>query len=89
MKPAIQLKRIYAHCDTCHHEFEISSVIEWLNKPCPSCSAPNIITQDDLDQFNLGLGIVQRLNSLLPQVEDGAICERIEIRKVGDKYEIL
>ena len=42
----------------------------YLNKPCPLCGQ-NLLTQEDLDNTNIVLGVVGMLNKVLPGPKEG------------------
>lgn len=55
-------------CDNPNCDWEDKSVTHeetqnWLNRPCPKCGE-NLLTQDDLDNYNLVMASVQLVNSL-------------------------
>jgi hypothetical protein len=50
-------------CDWADRTISIEDTPNYLNKPCPQCGE-NLLTQDDLDRFNLVMVMVKMANSL-------------------------
>lgn len=46
------------HCDVCHYEFS-GDAVEWHNRNCLECGAPNIITDMDVGYH---LGVMDTIN---------------------------
>ena len=66
---AVTFQNTRIHCDTCHHEFN-GDPEQWLNKPCPKCQAPNIITDGDIRTWKVMHGIADVVNGLFGDVPE-------------------
>ena len=70
---AVSVEGTRIHCDTCHHEFP-GEPPDWHNKPCPECSAPNIISDQDMaiwTGMRNAMALVNRLVGDVPKDHGG------------------
>lgn len=91
---AIDVRNTKITCDTEGCDFEEpcgEDPKEWLNKPCPKCSA-NLLTQENYDSIMEIMKYVEMINNMeLPEeVKDSENPERIELNfKVGPDGKIV
>jgi hypothetical protein len=72
MKDAIEMNIHGIKCDACDYineDVKVEEYINWVNKPCPDCSA-NLLTEEDYLNVQLLIQITNIMNAELPQRED-------------------
>lgn len=68
MTKAITLEQTLIHCNSCGAEFP-GEVGEWHHKACPECGAAEIISDDDMAQFRMLMGITGFINGFMGDVK--------------------
>ena len=81
----MSIENIRIHCDSCEHEFS-GNPEEWHLKSCPECSAPNIITDNDLSIFRSLFSVASLVNSLCGEAPDNATTVAIKINTAGQAH---
>lgn len=69
-------------CDYSNPDVSADDYINWLNKPCPKCGA-NLLTLEDFETVTRMIHLVNTMNRLLPEAEEGTEMVGIPIDMDG------